>query len=728
MSVKRNTSNTGKDFFESTHAGKIQIDSKKFRSSHDIYFTGLNNYILFQKFSNFKWPAWVLSSADKGQDSPTFIPLMLINSSMRDCLYFTNLLSEQGLSIDPAGMLTPSYGHWSIEIWIYSDQKIYRPAEDLKNVIQRRDIANSIIHTSWGTGLFTLTQTVYGARSTIDEAVIEAECSVKTAKRSMLLFVVRPYDRFRIGGLDSVEYLSNSSCINIRDRKSICSVSKPDVIFSGGGESGGDLNIKEKDRVRSESPFGLATLGLGFELKKGENRLMFRVSLDPRSGLPTGNFDFRKVKDDYASFAGIRIRNGANFRHPSPLMENWLYGTKISLLNCSFKNLEKEDGGIDFRTAYFVIHGTNRMGYSKESVGYIDHITKERAFNEKNLSVEEAADASYLLSSIADSFIHTRDLDFLRSRFEKIKKLALLIYGYAKRLKKSTVNGRNSLRNYFIEEDHPYDCILIAHALGQYSYLARCLGIFGDETKFKKESDRLAGILLETAFHAEEESSHNEFIMYNAFAGFPFRIEAIPESALRALIKRIEQYITEKPILITSIGWDSFLSLIVADNLILIKDMRGFEIVAKLLDMRDKKFVLPEYMHPSTARGNWGEGASMALSSMVYSTIRNLLFIDHPERLDLFPLPRPEWFEPGKEISIEDAPSRFGLLSIRVVSTTNEIQFHFDKLPKFVPHDIMINLPVKARIKQGDDFILKKEDDRSYVINGWPTILRFIRK
>ncbi|OPZ33836.1 MAG: hypothetical protein BWY99_02692 [Synergistetes bacterium ADurb.BinA166] len=112
---------------------------------------------------------------------------------------------------------------------------------------------------------------------------------------------------------------------------------------------------------------------------------------------------------------------------------------------------------------------------------------------------------------------------------------------------------------------------------------------------------------------------------------------------------------------------------------------------------------------------------------MVFATLRNLLFVDNPERLELFPLPRESWFAPGNEIRIEDAPSRFGLISLRMSSTVNEIQLHFEKLPKFVPPDIMINLPYKTKIKQEDDFILKREEDTSFIINGWPSIVRFLR-
>ncbi len=177
-----------------------------------------------------------------------------------------------------------------------------------------------------------------------------------------------------------------------------------------------------------------------------------------------------------------------------------------------------------------------------------------------------------------------------------------------------------------------------------------------------------------------------------------------------------------------SLGWDVFSTLVAVNNLILLKEMKGLEVFNELLLQQNRRFVLPEYMSPRTGRAVWGEPVSLPVSAMVYATIRNLLFIDHPERLDLMPLPQPEWFRPGHEIRIEDMPSRFGLLSMRVVSTENEIQFHFEKLPKFVPPDVQINLPVKTRIKREDDFILKREGTTSFVINGWPSIIRFIRK
>jgi hypothetical protein len=74
------------------------------------------------------------------------------------------------------------------------------------------------------------------------------------------------------------------------------------------------------------------------------------------------------------------------------------------------------------------------------------------------------------------------------------------------------------------------------------------------------------------------------------------------------------------------------------------------------------------------------------------------------------------------------APSRFGNINLRMAVTEHEIQFFFEGLPKFIPPDILIHLPFKAVIKPGDDFVIKKDFEDSFVINGWPAYAGFIRK
>ncbi len=523
-----------------TETCKVKIDSTKYQLSQHLYRTGLQNFSLFQKFSSFRWPAWIQALTDAGHHSAGIIPLVLVNNSMRDSLYFTNFISDEGLFIDPAGMMSPSYESWSLEIWIIQGDRIFRAADDWTNVAIDRDVGNSIITVTWENSLFKLSQAVYGARSSVDEAVIEIDCAMKEKKAGAALLALRPYDQRYLGGIDSAEYLKDARSLTVNGRKLVCIQSSPDFTLAGGGESGRDIDVSGAEGVRSLSPFGLATIGLGFNLKKGGNRIVFRVALEKRGGISAGKYDFTTVKSDYTSFAGIRIKNGAALHLPSRLVQNWFYGSKVSLLNLSPKNLTGAYGAkTDFRKAFYALFGLNRMGYFTESLKCIDHLIREFHPEVKRISFENIIDASYLIASIADYFTYIRDIEFIQSRFDFIRSAAQVLFAHAKKIKKIVKKDRNSIKNYYVAEDHPHDLLLIAHALAQHSYMARCLGIFGEEIKFKKESERVAEIAAHTAFEPRADGVDNDFIVHTLCAGFPFRIESIHEDTMRLLMKRV---------------------------------------------------------------------------------------------------------------------------------------------------------------------------------------------
>lgn len=175
-------------------------------------------------------------------------------------------------------------------------------------------------------------------------------------------------------------------------------------------------------------------------------------------------------------------------------------------------------------------------------------------------------------------------------------------------------------------------------------------------------------------------------------------------------------------------GYDILLSLIYAQNLLLQKDPACIDIFKTILKMGGNTYSVPEFVNPATGYGVNGQGDPPHFNAMLFQFMRNLLFIDHSNRLELFPIPHEDWFKPGVELTINDAPSRFGVLHIRIVNTQNEIHFHFPVLPKFVPPDIMINLPVKVSLKEEDDFVIKKRYGNTFIINGWPSIIRFSRR
>jgi hypothetical protein len=162
--------------------------------------------------------------------------------------------------------------------------------------------------------------------------------------------------------------------------------------------------------------------------------------------------------------------------------------------------------------------------------------------------------------------------------------------------------------------------------------------------------------------------------------------------------------------------------------MLMVKHPGAIEAVKSIMETGKTAYSLSSFINPQSGAALYADDSSALMGAVFFSAVRNHLFIDYPESLDILPVPNPDWFNPGFEINIENAPSRFGALSIRIFSTASEVQIQFDKLPKFIPPQLIINLPFKAKIVPGEDFILKKEHGGSFYLNGWPSVVRFIKK
>ena len=481
------------------------------------------------------------------------------------------------------------------------------------------------------------------------------------------------------------------------------------------------------------------------------------------------NLIIPELKSAFAEKCNYKSRMGLKVTFPEMLFQNWINSAKISLSRLGDDNADQSLGPYneDLKSIFYIVSACNRLGLFTESINILESTGSKIKAKEK-LSFHNILNRCYYLNSVSDYFKISRDVDYLRAKYKYLRDLIFPLIQYSHTLKENSRKyNKNSIENYFISEYHIIDLLLISYTFAEFSYLARCLGIFNDEKKFNKETARLEElILLELknknvvlkGDNAETENNHskdnagnseriedaenaedktrvafskyrNEYFAYEVFAGYPFRVNSLPDKALRAIIDKISASFAENPLYFKSIGaGDLFFSIIFAINLLLAKDARVHAVINKLFELGKEKYILPDFVNPKTGCGIRGEGDSALVLSSFACLLRSVIFIDSGEKLEFFPVPKTEWFTEGSEIKIKDAPSIFGLLDFNVYSTKNEVQFYFTGLPKYLPPNIVINLPFPAKIKQEDDFIIKKESGNSYVIHGWPSVIRFIKK
>jgi len=680
---------------------------------------GIDNFIVFQRYPFFRWPAWV-------ERDESISPPVLLNKTLNQWACFSNFNSSNELRIDDFGMITSSYGAWALEFWLVYGGKLYRSVQSSEYHVEKNPLS-SVVSIVWKEKHFTLHIVFAGSRMYSEEAFCKAELNlIDSTRHAELLAVVRPYNNNVLASVSSIDYDKSTGLVKIDGCACIKLESAADLVMSNSGVFG-DIDPESGDAgspsVRSAE--GMASLGLAVATKKKSAAMLLRISLNGRDIKPNKvKISFDELMAEFERFTAARVwEDGVKLKMPDKLFSDWFYSVKASMVSLSETDyLDFMSGIFNFKNAFYYARALHRMGCFADAAQVIKRMKSNLKYNAKKPVFGEIINCCYFLCAVVDSFVHTRDEAYLGENFQPMKDIAQIILKYSSGL--SSFSGlKEKQQSHFLFGDLPcLDFTLMAAALAGFAYFARCKGIFGDEKKFTDESARLQKIIA-----ADEGHLSNEFFFLMVFTGYPFNLPYCRD-AWEVVLARIEKYSHGKLLKIKSIGLDLFSSLIVANNMLAINSRIAFGIYYEIEKTGGKRYCLPEFADERNKRGVWGNGASKICSGEMFSLLRNMIFIDMPERLSIFPVPKKEWFSSGKEFVIENAPSRFGYINFRYDASENDIIFRFEALPKFVPPEIVITLPYSVKIHRNDDFILKKTiDNKTYVINGWPPFIKFTR-
>ncbi|MCL2155292.1 MAG: hypothetical protein FWH53_06480 [Leptospirales bacterium] len=713
-----------RDFIDSLSSKfKDYIDPEKDETLLKNVSIGIDNRIIYQKFSNFTWPLWLSSAKNIQSKNYCIMALpLLLNSNLLEWQTFTNYLSNDEIHIDRCGMISGPDSPWSIEFWYSSGDEIYKPQDYPSQITPIRDYKYGEIIISGNYGNVKFQERIVGGRTDIDEALVVY--SINTNRTNDILFIlIRPYNCKSIGGIKSIRFDNSGYFLNINGKNCVAVENIPHHILIGSGEIG-DVDCFSFNSTESvECSSGMSTMALGYNLKKGDNIFNLRVSLDKEKSLTKYKINFERAFKEFRSFSDMRMNEGLKIHLSDKSLTKYFMQSKLTLFNNNQSdfNLEKIDG---FRNLFFLSYALNRAGLEAESEKLVKTMSEKFNYNIKNPDYILVICASYLVNAFHECYIHNKDTGFLQDYFPTIRKLGNYIYKFSCEVHSIEKISENGKINNYIKEADESDFIVILSALINVSNLSRSMGIFGEESKFKNESDRIQSII-KNILEKKKQRSANDIFEYRAFISLPdniisaYKYEEYREFFLSLIGDE------DFPILDPLSGIDLFSSAIVLIHLISLKDERVKIFYERFFSMLDDFFILPEFVNPITKRGVNGNGNLKIIAALVLVIIRSRIFIDRTERLELFPVPEKRWFEPGRKIKIDDALTRFGRLSFISESSEVDIKISFNSLPKFIPSDIMINLPFETSIAESDDFIIKRKIGNSYIINGWPSTIKF---
>ena len=680
---------------------------------------GMDNFIAFQRFPFFRWPAWV-------ENDDSISPPLLLNKSLNQWTCFSGFNSPHELRVDDYGMIVSSYGTWALEFWVVYAGKLYRSVWSAECHVEKKS-SSSIVSIVWKEKHFTLQIDLAGMGKRSEEALCKAELTVvDSSKRAELLAVVRPYNNSVLASVSSIDYDESTGLVAIGGRAFVKLDSAIDLVMSSSGVLG-DINpVSDAVRnVSARSAEGMASLALAVSTKRKSAVMLLRISLDGRDIQPGKAVLFDELMAEFERFATERVKEeGVKIKTHDKTFSEWFYSAKASMISLSGTDYLDRfmNNSFNFRNAFYYARALHRMGYFADAAQVIEYMRSNLNYNVKKPVFDEIINCCYFLCVVVDSFMHTRDDDYLNKEYPSMKDICQVILKYSSGLNGFGDVKENSQPHFLLDNLACLDFTLMAAAFAGISYFARCKGIFGDEKKFTDESTRLQKIIA-----ADKEHLNNEFFFLMAFTGYPFNLPYCRD-AWELALKHIGEYFHGNLLKVKSIGLDLFSSLVAANNMLAVNSQAAFDMCSEIEKIGGKRYCLPEFAGERSRRGVWGSGASKICSAEMFSLLRSMIFIDSPERLSVFPAPKKEWFSSGKEFIIENAPSRFGYINFRYNVSGNDIVFRFDALPKFIPPEIVITLPYSVKIQRTDDFILKKAiDNKTFIINGWPSSVRFTR-
>ncbi len=724
MKIRESKKKQGSFFSNLFTDFKDFIDPEKEEIIFNDISLGLGNRVAYQKFRNFTWPLWLSDAEDFYSLNYRSTPNpLLLNTNFREWQTFTNYLSNDEIHIDRGGMITgPGDSSWSVEFWFYSRNILYQPQKYHKSILPVRNHKTGEISITGNYGNAQFKERIAGAKSNIDEAIVSYSINADSPE-DMLFVVIRPYNCYAIGGVHDIFFEKAGNFLKINGKQCVCFEKKPDFVETGSGNNGDVQCLSREFNDSTLCSFGMASMALGFTLKKGDNLLNLRVSLDKGRSLSQQKFDFVKSFKEFQSFSEMRMNEGLKMEIPDENLTKYFQQSKITLFNNNANDFdaEKIEG---FRNLYFFTYAMNRAGLQLEAEKLFNIMLEKFKYNIKNPGYVSVISASYLINSFYECYIHKRESEFLQSYFPVIRKLGDFIYSFATEIHSVSQLQGNAQNNYYIKEPTESDFIIIMSSMINVSYLCRCMGIFGDEVKYKNESDRIQSIV-KNVLEKRKQKSIDNFYSFKSLVAFPDSIiTGYKEDELLEFFSSLTKD-ENFPVFDNLTGIDLFSSALVLIHLITLKDARFNSFFKKFFLIIDDFFTLPEFVDPILKRGVWGDGNLKITAALILLIIRNRIFLDRTDRLEIFPAPEKSWFETGKRIKVEDASTRYGKISFISETQDDEIKLTFKGLPKFIPSDIMINLPIETHLIESDDFILKRKVGNSYIINGWPSIIRF---
>ena len=695
------------------------------------------------------FPYWVHKQLDPRSESyvaRSQNPL-LINTTHRNWTAVGTLHGFHEAVIDPRGLVTPLPREWSIDTWLVIGEKIFFPSHS-ETAVQDSGPAFPFVTTRFSTNGMEMVLEHFASTTNhgFDVLFFKATVHNRSAekKNGSLCIAVRPFNPEGVAPIFSLDFKS-PRIVSVNNVTGVVFAETPDRVFCS-SRDGGDLSYalkqgaldpaRDPSTTSSRCPHGLAHSVATFHYDLAPEEaftthysvaLADEKELRRRGTKHTWRVSFEKRRSEQQSRWEKELGGGATFEFADTELQK-LYGSCIlTLLQFNDDNFISPGPFLYhhfwYRDAAVMLRALDVLGFHKRVRNVIDAfpqgLTDDGFF--RGPDGEWDSNGAVLWSIQQHHRLNPQHL-WLKNWYPNLKRAAQWIVRKRKQSHNGLMPPSLSAEHLGTVDQYYWDSFWSLAGLRAMVEIAGSLNKETDINFFDKEARELNQNILDS-FKTVSQRLGEEIIPATPSRNFDESaigsISSIYPLALfgnelkhpaNTVEKLREKFVDEKGFFHPFVhsGYNPYLTLQIAHSFLnLGETAKAWEVAETIFRQAHPPYSLPEAIHPRTGGGTMGDGHHGWAAAEIILFLRDCMVIEEGNAISLFKGGHNRLLMKGKDITLKNAPTRFGPFScsLHYTGESNAVlsfegNFRNDSMPErvdiFFPFCVT-HLPIKLR-------------------------------
>ncbi|MFA5879684.1 MAG: hypothetical protein WC860_05865 [Candidatus Margulisiibacteriota bacterium] len=701
-----------------------------------------NNKYIFLK-PNSIWPSWIYNYLRAGKNLEINNCKFLLNNNFEKNYVISGFPFEnEKLIIDQKGLITCASLNWSLDSWLYLNNKMISSSQ-IEKVVQKKIRNLPVIETQFCVDNILVTSEVF-FKANLDKInhqenlfynKVCLENLNNESKQFSFFFAIKPYNPEGLTDIKEITFLSNNSFI-VDNRLALILDKKPDNVVCLNFDDDtipNLLNLEMILKVNCNKNLASAYAEYRINLAAGEkceftaklsNEGISRLSkVNKKKAVQVENLNFKIDFISNLSYESEKANVLIQWQQiKETLTELKFAETKIAQTYEKqklhlFDFITKKEvlsGGLTgkffcIRDTVNIIRALNRIGATYFSEEILNNIIQHKIFPYLH---EELDSLGQLIYMIYDTYEYTNDKNFLEKNFYFINQIVQKIENHTIKEVRHGYKGlmdKSFSFDYFGEKDYYlWDNFWVVKGLQLAQKSAEVLN-FKDKavsldllykTKLNTLNRLIEDLCLKNKFTSIilpiTPSRFQDYgLIYSLISVYPLNIYSIKDEIIVNSINDLkEQFLIDDKIFNQKLkGFSSLENAILANLYLLNNDQKCFEILNWLTNITSNVGSLAEFISKDNCA--FGEADYAASISEYLTLIHNLFVQEEDNTLKLLPFIPENWIDSNNLplIEVKNIFTKFGKLSFVVERKDQIIQVNLDTSFHTQPSEIIFNLP-----------------------------------